>query len=424
MRPTLRYRSPVLTAVLCWVVGIAPARATTTTDGGTRLTLDDALARAEEASAVVRRATAEKTTAEARDVGASAVLPSNPLIAVGLGPRRELQEGAPTQKGVQYAIHAEQMVEVANQRGARRAEVAGAVEVARARVTLARAETRARMRAVYVGAQLAASQLRSARSRETLAGTLFDSVSTRVQTGAASDVELELARLEQGRAVRDRISAELAVELALAELRLLVALPPETALELATPLANPPPPARLTTLIEQAKERRAELRVLSASQQALDAAVVRLRRDVFPNPTLFLDVQRDLPGQLYVGGGVALPLPTWRRNQGELAIARAERARLQEEEAITMREVVADVARAYRAALAQAEAVEVVEHRLLPAAEAQLALITEGWRAGKFDLFRVISASREASDAHRSLLEALGALWEARIAVDRAAGAP
>ena len=424
MRACLPDCRSILTGLLYLVPALSTAFAVADEAGATVLTMDQAIARAETSSGLVRRARAERMAVEAREVGASALLPANPVVAVGLGPRREQQEGTPTQRGLQYAIHAEQMVEVANQRGTRRAEVARAVAVASARETLAVAETRARVRAVYIGAQLAASQLRSARSREALAGTLFQSVQTRVQTGAASDVELELARLEQGRATRDRISAGLAVEVALSDLRVLVALPPGAALDLTSPLASPPATASLAALVEQATRSRAELRILSASQLALDAAVVRLRREVLPNPTVFLDVQRDLPGQLYVGGGVALSLPTWRRNQGDLALVRAEQSRLQEEEAITVREVAADVERAYRAALAQAEAVAVVEQQVLPAAEAQVALVTEGWRAGKFDLFRVIQASREASDARRSLLETLGALWEARIALDRAAGTP
>jgi cobalt-zinc-cadmium efflux system outer membrane protein len=156
----------------------------------------------------------------------------------------------------------------------------------------------------------------------------------------------------------------------------------------------------------------------------VDAAVIRLRREAIPNPTVFLDLQRDLPGQVYVGAGIALPLPVWRRNQGELAMARAERSRLDSETTVAEREVGAEVERAYRAAIALGEIVQTLEKEVLPAAEAGVELINQGWRAGKFDLFRVIQASREESDARRSQLESLGALWEATIAVDRATGTP
>jgi cobalt-zinc-cadmium efflux system outer membrane protein len=149
-----------------------------------------------------------------------------------------------------------------------------------------------------------------------------------------------------------------------------------------------------------------------------------LRREAIPSPALFVDLQRDLPGQLYVGAGLALPLPVWRRNQGELAVARAERERLDVEAAAVEREIDAEVARAYAAVIANRQVVDTVERQVLPAAESAVALITEGWRAGKFDLFRVIAASREAGDARRHQLESLGVWWEAAIALDRATGAP
>ena len=56
------------------------------------LTLEAALARAEESSPLVRRARAERQAVAAREVGASQLFPSNPVIAGGAGPRRETPE--------------------------------------------------------------------------------------------------------------------------------------------------------------------------------------------------------------------------------------------------------------------------------------------------------------------------------------------
>jgi outer membrane protein TolC len=60
----------------------------------------------------------------------------------------------------------------------------------------------------------------------------------------------------------------------------------------------------------------------------------------------------------------------------------------------------------------------------VPAAERARDLLTQGWQAGKFDLFRVIQVSREAGEARRHQIEALGNLWQAAIELDRATGAP
>jgi cobalt-zinc-cadmium efflux system outer membrane protein len=151
---------------------------------------------------------------------------------------------------------------------------------------------------------------------------------------------------------------------------------------------------------------------------------VRLRREAIPSPTLFVDVERDLPGQLFVGGGLALPIPVWRRQQGELALARAERSRVEDELALVARDVALEVERAFGAERAQREMAELIDREVLPAAESAVTLMTEGWRAGKFDLFRLLQTSRDASEARRLYLETLGSLWESTIALDRAVGAP
>ncbi|HEY4188010.1 MAG TPA: TolC family protein, partial [Polyangia bacterium] len=98
--------------------------------------------------------------------------------------------------------------------------------------------------------------------------------------------------------------------------------------------------------------------------------------------------------------------------------------RLDTETDATEREIDAEVARAHHALTANLQMVDTMERDVLPAAESAVDLITQGWRAGKFDLFRVIQASREASEARRNQLESLGALWQAAIAVDRATGTP
>lgn len=398
------------------MTALAPARAEA-------LTLDEALARAEDESGLLRRARAERRAVAARAVGADLLLPTNPIAAFSAGPRREEANGTRSE-GIAWSAHLEQSVEVAGQRGTRREEIGRFVGVAVAREAVVRAEIRARVRAAYVGAQLAGMQIRAAEKRAALVDQLVAGVRARVQNGAASDVDLELARVEQGRATRDRVAAELARALALSELRVLVGLPPEQPVDLAADLPRPQPPGTLPGLLARARAQRSELKLLALNHDALDATVVRLRREAIPSPSFFLDVQRDLPGQLYVGGGLALQLPMWRRNQGELALARAERDRVDVEAAAIEREIDAEVARAFAALGANRQIVDAMERQALPAADAAVALITEGWRAGKFDLFRVIAASREAGDARRNQLESLGALWEAAIALDRATGAP
>jgi outer membrane protein, heavy metal efflux system len=387
------------------------------------LRIDEAAARAAELSPLVRRARAQRSATEARRVEADLLLPSNPGAAVSVGPTRTSATGVPMKTDLGIAAHVEQTLEIAGQRGTRQSEVARAVDGARLREVVAEVEARARGRATYVAALLAQAQLDAARKRETLAIQLEASVRTRVEMGAASDIELRLATLERSRIQRDRFEFVQAAGDAMADLRTLLALPTEARVTLTTPAA--PPSAPLPTLSDAlalAEQRRAELRVLDAQRGELDAAMVRLRREAVPSPTVFLDLERDRPGEVFLRAGLAIPLPVWRRRQGEIALVRAEQARVDVERVLSAREVALEVDRALRAAVTRGAQVTLDQKEVVPSAEAALELLTQGWRAGKFDLFRVIQASRESGDAHRRALEDLGRLWEARIELDRAMG--
>jgi cobalt-zinc-cadmium efflux system outer membrane protein len=176
-------------------------------------------------------------------------------------------------------------------------------------------------------------------------------------------------------------------------------------------------------LLSDARAHRAELRELTAAGTALDAELVLLGRETIPSPTLIVQMERDLPGQIFVGGGIALPLPTWRRNQGEKALVAASKDRVAQEQALVDREIARQVEHAYQRVISTFEQVKVLETRVAPAAEASANLLTDGWRAGKFDLFRVIQATRELGEARRAQLEAVRDFWEATIDLDRATGA-
>jgi cobalt-zinc-cadmium efflux system outer membrane protein len=396
----------------------ARANAAASDTGPLRLTLGEALARAEAASPLVRRARAEREAVAARDLGASLLFPSNPVVAGAIGPVRD-----PIGSALGARLRVAQTIEIGGQRGARRRLVGSAVRAAELREEIALAETRARVRAAYVGAQLARAQVDAAVQRETLVEKLLAAVEARVAAGAASDVDLAQARLERGAARGVRLDATLAAADALSRLRPLLGLPAARAVVLDEGPAAPPRQAvDLPTLLAQAEERRVDLAALAASQAEIDADLDRLRREAIPSPTLFIDFERDLPGQILAFGGVALPLPAWRRHQGEIAVALGERRRNEEERALLSRDVAVEVERAFQTESAEREMTELFDREVLPAAAEAIALMTEGWQAGKFDLFRLLQTSRDASEARRLYLETLGRFWNASIDLDRAVG--
>jgi cobalt-zinc-cadmium efflux system outer membrane protein len=388
------------------------------------LTLQAALARAEERSPLVQRARGERRVVESLRVGAGAVLPTNPFLSFAAGKRWDNSGSAPAAEGFEWGLHLEQGFEIGGQRGTRLSEVDRAVAAAVARERFSRAEVRALVRATYIGALLFHSHVEAAKRREALAARVLDSARQRVASGAASDVDVNLAQSERGRAAQERIEAEIQVASAEAELRRLLGYTPDTPLVLTTPLSLPPetePPARL---LEAARKRRQDLRALEAARTQLDATMTRLKREVIPNATIFGDVSQQRPGQTYAGGGLGVPVPLFRRNQGSIAMVNAERERLENEIKITEREIDAEVVRMHKGLLQRREEARVWAEEVVPATEQNLALVTEGFQAGKFDLFRVVQAARDAAEAQRKQLEVLSALWQVAIDLDRATGAP
>jgi outer membrane protein, heavy metal efflux system len=415
----------ILAACLnCTIAGAATSVAATSERVRQPLSLDEAVARATEGSTLVRMARTERDVVASRRVGAGVLFPANPLATFAAGSRRDRSTSTPPASGFEWGARLEQMIEIGGQRGTRLTEAARQLDVARARVHLAEIETRARVRAAYVGLQLAEAQARSAEERESLAARVLDSARARVRAGAASDVELHLAEAEAARFTYERLGAELFVDEAAGSVRALVGLPAATTIELTTPLS---PPAATSGDLEgalaAAQSRRAELLVLDAGRSAIDASIARLRRELVPSPALFVEVAGQQPGQLYVGGGVTVSLPIARRNQGALAHARAEREQLHEERDVTARAIELEVAHLYHAVETHRRQTALWTDRIVPAATANVELVRQGWAAGKFDIFRVVQVAREAAEARKRELETLGALWDATIALERATGA-
>ena len=383
----------------------------------------EAVSRALESAPLVIRSHRERDVIATERIGARALLPANPVASATIGHRRDDSASVPPATGVEWGVRLEQMIEVAGQRGARMREADRALGVASEAERLARLDTRAEARAAYVSLQVARAQVEAAARRLALGDQLLQAARARVKAGAASDIELHLAEVERGRFEHEHVEAQLAVGEAERALRLVTGVGGDVSIEPSTPLTSPPPlQGDLHVLVEHAIAARAERRVVKAAVAHVDASVSRLSRERAPNPTLYVDAQSQQPGQLYVGGGVALPLPLWRRNQGELARAHAERRRLEAEDSLLVREIEQQVAAALHTLEARQAEEALWSERIVPSAEANVELVRAGWLGGKLDLFRVVQVAREAADARRRQLEVLGDLWRARIELDRATG--
>lgn len=391
------------------------------------LSLSDALLRAEvNAPDLVAAHNALRLT-EARRTGAATWLPSNPLLSLLIGQRSEVQSAGPPLRGIQHQLHMEQAIEVAAQRWARLDAVATAIDVQRDTLGYARISARAWVKGLYVQCVLVERRLTVAQRREDIARQLVQSAEKRLALGATGAIEANLARIEVSKVIADRIDIAAERELRLAELRIATGLSPTVELKLTTTeLADALPAVALdgdvNQRIEDALSHRLDLSAIRKQSSYLVADARRLRREVVPNLVLSVDYQQDLTGQIFIGGTVGVTLPIFQRNQGPLSLLQAaERARQAEEKLLTTR-IRAEVSQALQTLRLRRIQIEGFAHDALPPAEENVSLLLRGWQAGKFDLFRVITALREMTEIRSRYLSMLEQMWLAGILFERASG--
>lgn len=398
----------------------AIARGDAPVAGELALSLDEAVALGLEQSPTYRVAAVEVERARGARLGAEPYFPGNPLLSFDAGPRDQADE-----RGAKFSYQArvEQPVDVAGQRAARLAEADANIALAQARLAVAGAEVRTRVRAAYVTALIAARRVDDADRHVETAERLERAARDRVATGAASEVEQRLAEAELGKAQADRLAAATDLQQARAALAAQLDLPPGQTLRPTSSLGAPPPRTfDADTLVGVALERRRELLALRQEGRAIDAEIDRLRAERIPPVSLVFNMQQDSPDQYWAGPGISIAAPVWRRNQGSIAEAEAARHRNRVELETSARSTERDLRVAIEAAKQRRAEFELLDRSVLRAVERSRDLVVDGWQAGKFDLFRVLALENDLVNARRAYLDAIAALWNAELDIDRTLG--
>jgi cobalt-zinc-cadmium efflux system outer membrane protein len=124
----------------------------------------------------------------------------------------------------------------------------------------------------------------------------------------------------------------------------------------------------------------------------------------------------------YVAGGAVVMLPMFNRNQGQVAVARAERSGAQARQAATELAARAEVAAA-RARYARAEqAVALYSGGLRALARKNLDVVRQTFDLGRATVADVLAEQRRYLEIEDAYTAALREAWEARVALGRAQG--
>lgn len=390
----------------------------------TKVSLRGILAYALRNSPLLRVADAEARRADAELTAADVLLQNNPELAAGIGQRRV--SGA---SGLEYEASISQRLEIAGERGLRRAAAQSARQRARIEIGAIRWTVHREIHTAFHAALVARERLDAARVALAFSKRLADIARKRRDAGDISDLDVQVAETELAQVRQAEIAAAGAytvARLALAELAgWPAAEPPEPAGNLDPPRA----PDSDEALLRLAVTAFPELAIRRARVLEEEARVRLADREAWPEPTIGLTyAQESEPAEAdaarqHIGMvTLAVPLPLWNRNAGERARARAELAISKAEEAAVRRVLAPRVRRAAALVRAAAERIEAFGAEILPNMQRNLDLIGRAFELGEIDILEVLVARGRFLDAQRAALDAYEEYYRAIGELEAAVG--
>ncbi|MBI5440742.1 MAG: TolC family protein [Deltaproteobacteria bacterium] len=357
---------------------------------------------------------------EARTV--QAALPPNPELEVEVVNIGALALGtapAESSAGVSQAL------ELGGKRSARVERVRTERRVLEADFQRLRLDLIAAVRRGFAELQAAQERLALAREAHDLASRLSVVVSEKVKAGATSPIEETRARVALSTAEADEAEAARALEVARLALGAAIGDPaPDfagAAGTLSDDLSLPDWPG-----VAEALATTPDLTRWDGERRQREASLALEEASAVPDVTLRAAYAYDREGPPYnlFTLGVSVPLPLRNRNQGSIAEARANLAKVAAERRAAEVRLRNELAQRYATLEASARQVRLLQEGALAGAREAYQTVDEGYRFGKFGYLDVLDANSAFVQAKLKYLEALASLNLARIDVDRLLGLP
>lgn len=388
------------------------------------LTLADVLAAAEQANPELLAARAALAAAEGESRDAAALLYHNPEITLERTRRKAMDSDGIGARFRESALGLAQPLEIAGQPGHRREAARRSLAAVRAEIQDTRVRVRAEVEAAFARVLLLQRRLVSEEQNMQLAEQAAAAVGKRVDAGEDSRLDGNLARVEAERA-RNQVSTvrEQLIE-ARARLAALVQLAPSQLPEAVGELPEGISGYRLEDLLLRAAERPG-LRALSEREAAAESRLRLERASVFPDVTVGLTSAREGAPEIrerLTTLSVTLPLPLFNRNRSGIGRATTERDLAQIERRAALRNGEAAIRELWQRLASLEARLSRLANAVLPKLDENFNLSTKAYRAGEIGILQLVLVNRQALDARRDFLEALGEFTQVRIALEQAAG--
>lgn len=358
------------------------------------VSLERVFAYADRHAPVLAVARSTRSRAEAARVAAAILQPSNPEVSVAAGPRVGI-----TGTGFDFEASVTQQLQVAGERHLR-LEAAGRLrDLTDAEIELIRWSVHCDLHAAFHRALVEQQRLRLAERVVRFQQDVLRFVERRISAGEAAPLVQRLALAEVAQSEQQLVGARQAFFVSRIRLALLsgwpAATPPTPAGQVDAP-RDPPP---LSQLLTTAMEHLPVLRASAARIREAEARATLAERETYPRPSIGVQYRREgnptSEGPYDIVMGVlSVPIPSFQRNQGPRAQARADVMVAEAEFNAARRLLDGQIVEARSEVVAAAERRRAYGTEILPRFEENLTLLQRSFELGEIDIL-ALSAGRE-----------------------------
>ena len=358
-------------------------------------------------------------------IDSSALLYNNPQLTYDKT-RRDVPEPAGTDRRREWSGGISQTLEIAGQRGYRKASSEANLAAIEAEVEDLRAQARSQVTREFARVLVLQQRVNLETDAVNLFQTTSDAVRKRKAAGEDTRLDANVASVEAERALNQRAQTQESLTEARSELANRLQLSPDRLPQAVGELSTlaDAVPYRLDELLG-AVDRQPRLRALNAREDAARSRLDLERASRYPDVTVGVSAGREGSAdarERLTTFSVSVPLPLFRRNATGVGQASSELTAAQLDREAGLRAARSDARALWSRLQSLQTRVQRLQGSVVPALNDNYQLSIKSQRAGEIGLLDLIVVNRQALDARRDLLDALLEYQTTRAALEAAAG--
>ena len=356
---------------------------------------------------------------------AGVLLPSHPELSFSMAERRLWQSTPGATPVLNFYLTLSQKIQIAGERSTRLAVVDAQTKVQLQRVAFTELTVAAETAETAIALAAAGERAKLGETLRTVADRLTAVADARRESALISDLEAVLLTAEA-----TRISFEVD-EVALAMVTLGSRLRSFVVKNTSAVALTALPPTLVGSSDEwvtRAMSLRADLGAVRAEADAQEALAKQFERERAPTVTLSAFLQSDGFGERVLGGGISIPIflpsPLGPSRRGEIDGARARERELSADASTRERQVRHEVEAAASVLRARERQASQYSDDRIARARTQLSALVEALGSNKIAVREGLYSTRALIDLLERGMHSRLAVWQARIALARAAALP